>query len=118
MIPKDRTGILERCWEGKLESRKTVLKTRKDVYVKNSFVQQWWCLEQGCHLGGFMAPSLEKVGGLTLSVLKNVCRVLDPHGVQVTKGFVKEDGCLEFLESNVWLFVSHLCWEVRIFPAL
>lgn len=65
-----------------------------------------------------MASSLEKVGGLTLSVLKNVCGVLEPKAVQVTKGFVKEDGCLEFLESNVLWFVSHLCWEVRICPAL
>lgn len=63
-----------------------------------------------------MTSSLEKVGGLPLSVLKNVCGILEPKAVQVAKGFVREDGCLEFLERNVWLVVFHLCWEVRIFP--
>lgn len=64
-----------------------------------------------------MASSLEKLGGLTLSVLKNVCGVLEPKAAQVTKGFVKEDGYLVF-ENNVLLFISHLCWGLRIFPAL
>lgn len=48
-----------------------------------------------------MTSSLEKVGGLPLSVLKNVCAILEPKAVQVAKGFVREDGCLEFLERNV-----------------
>ena len=34
---KVEPGILERCWEGKVESRKVVLKTRKDVWVRNSY---------------------------------------------------------------------------------
>lgn len=57
-----------------------------------------------------------KVGGLPLSVLKNACGILEPKAVQVTKGFVREDSCLEFLEKNAWLVVLHLCWEVRIAP--
>lgn len=65
-----------------------------------------------------MACSLEKLGGLTLSVFKNVCGVFEPKAVQVTKGFVKEDGYLVFFENNVLLFISHLCWGLRIFPAL
>ena len=36
---KVEPGILERCWEGKIESRKMGLKTRKDVCVRNSFIQ-------------------------------------------------------------------------------
>lgn len=65
-----------------------------------------------------MTSSLEKVSGLPLSVLKNACGILEPKADQVTKDFVREDSCLEFLERNVWLVVLHLCWEVRIFPAL
>lgn len=44
-----------------------------------------------------MISSLVKVGGLPLSVLKNACRILEPKAVQVTKGFVREDSCLEVL---------------------
>lgn len=57
-----------------------------------------------------MASSLEKLGGLTLSVLKNMCGVFEPKAAQVTKVFVKEDGYLVFFEKNVLLFISHLCW--------
>ena len=98
---KVEPGVLERCWKGKVESRKMVLKTRKSVCVRNSFIQ-WLCyLELGYSLWGFMTSSLEKVGGLPLSLLKNVCEILEPKAVQVAKGFVREDGCLEFLERNV-----------------
>lgn len=65
-----------------------------------------------------MASSLEKVGGLTLSVLANMCGVFAPKVVQVTEGFVREDGNLAFFENNVLLFIPHLCWKLRIFPAL
>ena len=115
---KVEPGILERCWEGKIESRKMVLKTRKDVCVRNSFIQWLWYLEPGYSLWGFMTSSLEKVGGLPLSELRNACGILEPKADQVTKDFVREDSCLEFLERNEWLVVLHLCWEVRIFPAL
>lgn len=53
-----------------------------------------------------------------LSVLKNMCVVFEPKDVQVTKGFVKEYVYLEFFESNMLLFISHLCWVLRIFLAL
>ena len=43
-----------------------------------------------------VASSLKKGGGRTLCVWKNECGVLEPKAVQVTKGFVKEGGCLEF----------------------
>lgn len=65
-----------------------------------------------------MASGLEKVGGLLLSALRNMCGVFELKAVQVTKGFVNEDGYLELFESNVLLFIPHLCWELRIFPAL
>lgn len=72
-----------------------------------------------------MASSLEKVGGLTLSVLRSLCGVFEPKVVQVTEGFVqvtegfvKEDGHLAFFESNVLLFIPRLCRELKIFPAL
>lgn len=42
-----------------------------------------------------MGSSLEKVGGLTLSVLKAVCGVFELKAVQVTKGFVTEGGYLD-----------------------
>ena len=44
-----------------------------------------------------MTSSLVKVGGLPLSVLKNACGIFEPKAVQVTKGFVREDSCLEVL---------------------
>lgn len=43
---------------------------------------------------------------------------LEPKVVQVTEGFVREDGSLAFFENNVLLFIPHLCWKLRIFPAL
>ena len=48
-----------------------------------------------------MASSVQEVGGLTLSVLKTMRAVFELKVVQVTKGFVREDGHLEFFESNV-----------------
>lgn len=42
-----------------------------------------------------MASSLQKVGGLTLSVLKTLCGVFELKAVQVTEGFVKEGGYLD-----------------------
>ena len=74
---KVEPGVLERCWKGKVESRKMVLKTRKGVCVRNSFIQ-WLCyLELDYSLWGFMTSSLKKVGGLPLSLLKNVCEILE-----------------------------------------
>lgn len=88
--------------------------TRKDVYAMHSlavWAAGWQSLR-------FMASGQEKVGVLTLSVLRSMCGVFEPKAVQVTKGPVKEDGYPEFLESNMLLFISHLCWEQRIFSAL
>lgn len=65
-----------------------------------------------------MASSLEKVGGLILSVLRNTCGAFERKAVQVTKGFVKENGYPEFFESNMLLFISHLGLELRIFSVL
>lgn len=65
-----------------------------------------------------MASSLEKVGGLTLSVLKTMCGVLELKAVQVTEGFAQEGGYPGFLEREVLLFISHLCWELNIVLAL
>lgn len=38
-----------------------------------------------------------------------MCGVFEPKAIQVPKGFVKEDGYLQFFESNMLLFISHLC---------
>lgn len=67
-----------------------------------------------------MASSLEKVGGLILSVLRNMCGVFERKAVQVTKDFVKENGYPEFFESLflLLLFISHLGLELRIFSGL
>lgn len=55
----------------------------------SSFVQPGWQEAQAC--------TLVKVGGLTLCVEEHVWDLSEPEAVQVTKGFVKEDGSLSLL---------------------